>query len=178
MKICLPLLGLGLLALGCGKAQVEQPEPLSNVALTVTSHSFSEGGTIPDKFTNYGANVSPALNWSLGPQGTAAYALILEDPDAPGSSPFVHWLVYDIPAAITGFEEGRAAPGAKEGQNDAGSSGYFGPRPPSGTHHYRFKIFALSRSTGLAKGASKAQFLAAVKDRVLAEGMLTGLVSH
>ena len=147
-------------------------------ALTVTSPAFENGAAIPARFSCSGADLSPELSWSAGPSGTKSYALIMDDPDAPGGT-FVHWVLYNFKAAD---HSGRvtlpeaASGGAAEGQNSFGKSGYGGPCPPPGKpHHYRFQVYALNRELdGLSSAATADQLRAAFKGSVLAEGTLTG----
>jgi Raf kinase inhibitor-like YbhB/YbcL family protein len=108
-------------------------------ALTLTSPAFHNGGTFPKRYTCDGANVSPALRWTAAPKGTASFSLTVFDPDAPGGG-FLHWKINRLPAGA------RALPTGSKlgGPNGAGRNGYTGPCPPSGTHHYRFELRALS----------------------------------
>ena len=147
-------------------------------ALTVTSSAFDDGRPIPTRFSCSGADLSPELSWSAGPSGTKTYALIVDDPDAPGGT-FVHWVLYNLPAhdrsgRVT-LAEGSSG-GASEGQNGFGRSGYGGPCPPPGKpHHYRFHVYAINRELdGLGPAATADQLRAAFKGSVLAEGTLTG----
>ncbi|WP_243358371.1 YbhB/YbcL family Raf kinase inhibitor-like protein [Fundidesulfovibrio terrae] len=146
--------------------------------LTVTSDAFAEGGSIPSVHTCDGKDVSPRITVG-GLSGSAkTWALLCDDPDAPGGD-WVHWLVFNLPAALTDLPPGvtpevLAAKGGVHGRNSWGNSRYQGPCPPSGTHRYIFKVFALDAALDLPEGASKAQFLAAAKGRVLGHAMLTG----
>jgi hypothetical protein len=115
--------------------------------------------------------------------GAGAYAIILEDPDAPMERPFVHWLIWNIPADVDWLPEGipnNASPvtpqGAVQGRNDNGSYGYFGPRPPAGTgtHHYHFQIFALDGPLTLHADADIRALVDAMKGRVIADAELVG----
>lgn len=173
MKTILALSALVLI--GCGHA--EPPLPTGGATLTVTSGSFGANQEIPGKFSKEGGNVSPSLSWSRPPSGTLSMVVIVDDPDAPGSSPFVHWVVFNIDPSGS-IEEGKAPSGAVEGVNGAGEQGYFGPKPPSGTHHYFFHVFALDAKLSLSAGASKADVAAAMKGHVLASGAMIGLFRH
>ena len=110
-------------------------------AFVLTSSAFGNGGMIPKRYTCDGANVSPALRWTAPPRGTASFSLTVFDPDAPGGG-FLHWRIAHLPVSV------RNLPAASSlgGRNGAGRSGYTGPCPPSGTHHYRFELRALGRS--------------------------------
>ena len=144
------------------------------MALTLSSDAFKNGGDIPSRFTCDGAGTAPALSWSGAPEGTKSFVLIVDDPDAP-SGTFVHWVVVDLPASTTSLAEGGTLPaGARTGKNDFGKVGYGGPCPPSGTHRYFFKLYALDTALGLNPGATKADLLAAMQGHVLAEGQLMG----
>ncbi|HKA31969.1 MAG TPA: YbhB/YbcL family Raf kinase inhibitor-like protein, partial [Candidatus Binatia bacterium] len=129
------------------------------------------------KHTCDGGDVSPALSWTDPPAGTRAFALVVDDPDAPGGT-WVHWVLYDLPANAKSVPEGIAADkppaGAKQGVNDFRKAGYGGPCPPAGTHRYYFKLYALDAPTELKPGATKQQLLAAVKGHVLGEAELVG----
>jgi Raf kinase inhibitor-like YbhB/YbcL family protein len=110
-------------------------------AFVLTSPAFSNGGTIPRRYTCDGANVSPALRWTAPPRGTASFSLTVFDPDAPNGG-FLHWRVARLPASTRSLPPGSRL----GGRNGAGRNGYTGPCPPSGTHHYRFQLRALDRS--------------------------------
>jgi len=123
-------------------------------AFELTTTAFKPGGEIPSRFTCAGADTSPDLSWSGAPSGTAALVLLVDDPDA---SNFVHWVVYDMGGSDSGaLPLGvSASPDAPpQGRNDFGSVGWRGPCPPSGDHHYRFRLFALGAPLGLT-GAPK-----------------------
>lgn len=142
--------------------------------LTITSTAFRDGGAIPRRYTCDGPDVSPALRWEGVPGGTKSVVLIVDDPDARG---FVHWVVFDLPAAATGgLAEGirGSADPPRQGTNGFGKIGYGGPCPPSGTHRYAFALYALDVSLGLG-GAPRADAVrTAMSGHVLAEARLTG----
>jgi Raf kinase inhibitor-like YbhB/YbcL family protein len=145
------------------------------MAIQVSSPVFEAGGAIPRKHTGEGQDVSPPLEWGGLPEGTEEIALICDDPDAPTPEPFVHWVVYKIPADRTGFPEGSTQE-ALEGENDFGRTGYGGCMPPEGhgVHHYHFKAYALDIELEAAAGLTKDQLLVAMEGHVLAEGELIG----
>ena len=145
------------------------------MAVQVSSPAFEAGGAIPRRYTGEGEDVSPPLEWSGLPEGTREVALICDDPDAPMPEPFVHWVVYKIPANSTGFPEGTTE-GALEGRNSFARMGYGGPMPPEGhgTHHYYFKIYALDAQLDATPGLTKDQLLVAMEGHVLDEGELVG----
>jgi Raf kinase inhibitor-like YbhB/YbcL family protein len=110
--------------------------------LNLTSDAFQDGGAIPAQYTCDGANQSPALSWGAPPQGAKSFALVVDDPDAPGGT-HRHWGAFDIPANTRSIAAGQAV--GTQAVNDSGKTGYAGPCPPKGhgTHHYHFKLFAL-----------------------------------
>jgi Raf kinase inhibitor-like YbhB/YbcL family protein len=121
----------------------------SAMAFTLESKSFSHEQPIPERHTCVGADVSPELHWSGVPSGTMSFLLIVDDPDAPDPKaprgrPFVHWLVYNLPAAQRSLAEGGVLPeGARHGKNEFGAVGWNGPCPPRGRHRYYFRLHAL-----------------------------------
>ncbi|MCV0402816.1 MAG: YbhB/YbcL family Raf kinase inhibitor-like protein [Chloroflexi bacterium] len=143
---------------------------MTDATLTLTSDVFAEGEAIPPRFSCDGEDLSPPLAWAGVPEGTAGYALLVDDPDARG---FVHWVVADVPSDAAGLPEGSAG-GGTEGRNDFGRSGYGGPCPPSGTHRYAFTLVALSSPTGLGPGFTADELRDAIGDRTLASTTLTG----
>ena len=108
--------------------------------MILLSKDFRDGGRIPSKFTADGINISPQLEWSNAPKETKSFALTCIDPDAP-SGEFIHWIVYDIPVDVSEIKQGGKI--GKELPNSFGKLGYKGPSPPSGTHRYIFKLYAL-----------------------------------
>jgi len=144
--------------------------------MKITSSAFQEGAEIPSKFTCDGADTSPPLQIADIPSEAKSLALIVDDPDAP-SGLFTHWLVWNIPPQTGSVREGSAPKGA-QGANDFGKSGYGGPCPPSGTHRYYFKVFALDRELDLPFGAKRGQLDAAMKGHVVAQGELMGRYSR
>jgi len=150
----------------------------NNMALAISSTAFSNGGMIPSRYTCDGANISPPLQWSGLPAGTKTVALIVDDPDAPAKT-WVHWVVYDLPANTTQLPENikpqeNLAGGGKQGTNDFKKIGYGGPCPPSGTHRYFFKLYAVDIQTSLGPGATKDELLKTMESHVLAQGELVG----
>jgi len=145
------------------------------MGIEVSSPAFEPGGSIPRKHTGEGQDVSPALRWSGLPEETKEIALICDDPDAPRTEPWVHWVVYKIPADRTGLPEGGAQE-ALEGNNDFGAQGYGGPMPPRshGVHHYHFKIYALDAELEAVAGLTKDRLLEAIEGHILDEGELIG----
>jgi len=136
--------------------------------LMLVSPAFPPGGAIPSEYTCSGADISPPLTWSGLPDGTKSLVLVVEDPDA-SSGVFRHWVAFDIPASLHGLAAGygpnRPASGFRETRNDFGGAGYGGPCPPPGpAHHYRFRLFAISRPRlGLTPSASALDVLKAAE---------------
>jgi len=145
--------------------------------MTVTSPAFSGGGEIPAKFTCNGQGSSPELRISGTPPGAKSLVLIADDPDAPGGV-FTHWLVWNIDPQTTRLGENSVPAGALEGTNDFSKRSYGPPCPPSGTHRYIFKIFALDRPLELKAGARRADVDAAMRGHVLTQGELIGRYTH
>jgi len=146
--------------------------------ITIESSAFGEGGMISQQYTCDGKNVSPPLKWSEPPEETGSFALISDDPDAPAGT-WVHWVVYNIPADVRELPENipsteNLSDGTVQGITDFRSIGYGGPCPPSGTHRYYFKVYALDAMLDLSSGASKQQLLAAMEGHILAQGELMG----
>lgn len=150
-------------------------QPTGKAPLKLTSTAFANGEMIPAKYTCSGANISPPLAWQEVPVASKSLALIVDDPDAPGKT-WVHWVVYNLPASMTELAENQLqlSPGAKFGTNDFSKTGYGGPCPPSGTHRYMFKLYALDFETSLQEGATKEELLGAMQGHILAEGELMG----
>ena len=142
--------------------------------------AFPQQGSIPRTFTADGADVSPALAWSGAPGKTRAFALIMDDPDAPAGT-WTHWSLYNLPSEARGIEENRPkAPtlpdGSRQGKNTWGRLGYNGPSPPPGRpHRYVFRLYALSEPLELEAGATRQQVDAALQGKILAEAQWVGL---
>ncbi len=147
-------------------------------SFVLTSAAFSEGGSIPRQHTCDGRDISPALSWTGAPEKTRAFALIVDDPDAPRKT-WVHWVVFDLPARATDLPEAvppkeMIASGGSQGVNDFGKIGWGGPCPPSGTHRYVFTIYALDAPLALAARSTKQDVLRAIEGHVLAQAQLIG----
>ncbi len=140
--------------------------------ITVTSNAFAEGNKIPAKYTCTGQSISPELKWSGAPTSTQAWALIMEDPDAP-SGTFTHWVLFNIPANTTELPEGAKNIGV-EGQNSGRRNGYTGPCPPSGTHRYFFHLYALDGNLNWQAGATRQEVDSALAGHILGQGTLMG----
>jgi len=167
------------LAGGCANANAKGGKKMT---IQITSSAFTQGQPIPKKHTGEGVDVSPPLAWSNVPANTKELALICDDPDAPGSEPWVHWVIYKIPADAKGLPERVARDaklkepaGAVQGKNSWPSTGYRGPKPPPGkVHRYYFKLYALDAPLQAEPGLEKEGLLERIKGHVLAEGELMG----
>ena len=144
--------------------------------MDLRSSAFEDGGNIPSLYTCDGQDVSPPLEIGDVPEGTVALALVMDDPDAPGGT-FDHWLVWNIPAGTAEIAEGTEPEGV-QGRTDFGRLGYGGPCPPSGTHRYMFKLYALGQELDLPQGARKSDLEAAMQGHILAEALLSGNYSR
>ena len=142
--------------------------------LQLSSSAFQEGEAIPVEYTCDGDDVSLPLAWSEPPPATRSFALILDDPDAPGGV-FTHWVLFNIPPETRQLAQGQVPGGAYQGKNGFGGIGYGGPCPPSGgAHRYQFALYALDQNLNLETGATKSQVLDAMQGHVLARGDLMG----
>jgi len=172
-----PLLILVVLALAAPFKVLGQQASSSKIELKTTS--FTPGGFIPKRFTCEAADVSPALTWTEPPAGTQSFALIEDDPDAP-SGTFVHWLVYDLPAAYRQLPEGlsrndQMLGGGRQGTNDFSRTGYNGPCPPPGRpHRYFIHLYALDAKPNLRPAATRRELEAAMQGHILAQAELMG----
>lgn len=151
--------------------------------MKVTSPAFENQGEIPKKYTCDGEDIAPALAWSSVPEGTKSFALVIDDPDAPDpASPrmtWVHWVMYNIPAATHSLPEGAKESdlpkGTLHGLNDWKKTGYGGPCPPIGKHRYFHKFYALDIVLPDLKQPTKAQLEKAMEGHILSKGELVGL---
>lgn len=159
-----------------------QPHVEAGMALRLTSSAFSDGGAIPAQHTCTGKDTSPPLAWSGVPVGTNSLVLIVDDPDAPDPKApkmtWVHWVVYNIPPAVTAIPEGTSAtalsPQAQSGLNDWKRTGYGGPCPPIGRHRYFHKLYALDTVLTGLNTPTKKQVEAAMAGHILAKAELMG----
>ncbi len=170
---------LALAACGGGEEQTVSPEEIAAegvelIMFDLTSTAFAESQAIPVGHTCDGDDRAPPLAWSDPPEGTASFALLVDDPDAPGGT-FTHWIAWGFGGETREHAEGSAAP--FEGQNGFGNSGYGGPCPPrgDGPHRYVFRLFALDSELELSNGAGKAAFQDALEGKVLATAELVGI---
>lgn len=149
------------------------------MSFTISSPSFSDGGTIPTQFTCDGADRSPQLSWTDPPAGTRSFALLTDDPDAPVGN-WNHWTVWNLPPTQRGLSENVAkvaqlADGTRQGSNDFRKPGYNGPCPPPGKpHRYYFTLFALDKKLDLKSGSQKKELEAAMNGHILAQAHWMG----
>ena len=147
------------------------------MSLQLTSDAFVNGQSIPAKYSCIGKNISPPLAWTEPPAGTQSFALIVDDPDAPGRT-WVHWVLFNIQPEMRSLKEGFTAENTiAVGKNSSSHLSYDGPCPPSGTHRYFFKLYALDATLSLSPGATKDQLLKAMDGHILAQAELMGTFS-
>jgi Raf kinase inhibitor-like YbhB/YbcL family protein len=142
-----------------------------SMTMQLTSPAFAEGEQIPARHSCDGDDLPLPLSWSGAPEGTAEFALVMDDPDARG---FVHWVVVGMPAGTDGIEQDGLPAGAREGRNDFGGVGYRGPCPPSGTHRYVVTLYALSSPIQVSEAPTAEEVRRAAGSVTLAEVQLSG----
>ncbi len=164
---------------GAGK-----PEPTQGArqAMELLSEAFQAGEAIPERYTCAGENISPQLAWLNPPEGSTYIVLTLDDPDAPGST-WVHWLAYNIPVGVGVLEAGVGSDPTLDGfgafgLNSWGETSYGGPCPPTGTHRYFFRLYALDEALTLPSPPTMSQLQQAMIGHVLAEANLMGLFAR
>jgi Raf kinase inhibitor-like YbhB/YbcL family protein len=181
-----------LLTPGCWRTGAPPPEDPKRLTIQLSSPAFAEGGMIPKEFTCEGSDLSPPVAWSGVPASARTLSLICDDPDAP-SGTWSHWVVFNLPSqvkalkggiplgesipetSIEGSEPaGQASSKPQQGKNDFGKAGYGGPCPPSGTHRYFFRLYALDATLELGSAATRSDVLKAIEGHLLAEGRLIG----
>jgi Raf kinase inhibitor-like YbhB/YbcL family protein len=148
-------------------------EVLKMGELQISSSAFVHNGTIPVRHTCDGEDVSPPLAFGGVPAAARSLVLVVDDPDAPVGD-WVHWVVWNIAPETRLVGEGNVPAGGSQGRNGWGRNGYGGPCPPSGTHRYFFKLYALDTTLPLAPGSSKRELERAMEGHVLARGELVG----
>ncbi len=153
---------------------IKEPE----MDIKLTSSAFEEGGMIPSKYTCDGRDISPPLTWDNVPGKTESIAVICDDPDAPMGT-WVHWVLFNLPAEKRELAENvpddeTLPDDTRQGVTDFVSTGYGGPCPPSGTHRYFFRIYALDIPVDIVSIADKETLLKAMAGHILAEGQLMG----
>ena len=146
--------------------------------MNLESSAFTDGEMIPSVHTCDGKDLSPPLSWTEPPEGTVSFALVSDDPDAPAGT-WVHWVAWNIPPGSRGLSQGvqkseETPDGTRQGMNDFRKPGYGGPCPPSGTHRYFFRLYALDTLLDLPSGATRRDLERTMRGHVLAEATLMG----
>lgn len=144
--------------------------------MELTSPAFEPKGKIPAEHSYHGGNLSPPLKITGVPKEAVTLALICDDPDAPRGT-WVHWVVWSLDPKTAAIEKGRLPAGAREGSNSWGETGWGGPAPPSGTHRYVFKLYALKSPLEVKEGSDAKALGAAMRGKVLASARLIGVFS-
>jgi len=145
--------------------------------MQITSSAFDHEGEIPSKYTCDNENVNPPLDIGQVPEDAESLALIVDDPDAPAGT-WVHWLMWNIDPAQTRIIENSVPKGITEGTTSFGEQGYGGPCPPSGSHRYFFKLYALDTKLDLKPDADKAALESAMKGHIIEQTELMGTYSR
>lgn len=143
-------------------------------AIEVTSSAFAADEQIPVVYSCAGRNISPPLEWTGIPEQAREVALVVDDPDAPRGT-FTHWILFGLSPSTSSLAEDSVPQGAQQAKNSAGRAEYAGPCPPSGTHHYRFTVYALDAPLELDDGADTGEALDAISEHAVAQGRLVGL---
>lgn len=151
--------------------------PITTINMQLTSQAFKNNEKIPAKYTCNGQNISPPLKFDQIPENTQTLALIVDDPDAP-SGTWVHWIIFNIDPKTTEISENSSPKTATQGTNSFGKAAYGGACPPSGTHRYFFKLYALDTKLTLDQTAKKPDLEAAIQSHALAYAELIGLYSR
>ena len=147
------------------------------MSLSLSSPAFSANSMLPIEYTCNGEGVSPPLAWEGVPLNTKSFALIVDDPDAPGGL-WTHWLLFNIPSELRQLATATAVPeGAMSAKISWGSTGYGAPCPPSGTHRYVFKLYALDTVLSLDEHSNEEDVLMAMQQHILEQNQLIGLYS-
>jgi hypothetical protein len=174
-QIVLVVVAVLIVSPACARGP-QAPPPITGegtMTLSISSPAFEYGRPIPPQFTADGDDVSPELTITGVPDGTVSLALIMDDPDAPMGT-WVHWVVWNIPANTPVIGEGSEPIGSAGGRNSWGRTGYGGPAPPSGTHRYFFKLYALDTVLDLPPTADKAALEGAMEEHILDRTELMG----
>lgn len=168
--------GVAVLLSGCGFTSGSSAlTPDAPSSMTVTSAAFGQG-VLPGRYTCHGAKISPPLDWSGAPSGTKSYAIVVDDAAAP-ITPYIYWIVFDIPPATTDVRDGQLPPGARQAANSTGEVGYAAPCPDAPGHGYRFTVYALRSTLNLPNGAPTLSAWTAIADTAIARGRIPVVAS-
>lgn len=151
--------------------------PIITIPMIITSDAFEPNGVIPAKYTCDGLNINPTLRFAEIPSNAKSLVLIVDDPDAV-SGDWSHWIVWNILPTTESINDNSVPPTAIQGATDFGANKYGGPCPPEGTHHYRFKLYALDTMLNLPKDTTKSGLLIAMQGHIIIEATLTGVYSR
>jgi len=154
--------------------EIETSEEEIGEEMKITSTEFENESMIPSKYTCDGDNINPPLSFNGIPSDTVSLVLVVDDPDAPGGT-WLHWTVWNIDPAAEGIPENSVPAEATEGVTDFGTPGYGGPCPPSGTHRYFFKIYAIDMTLDLDTSTSVDALMSAIEGHILGQAELIGL---
>jgi len=149
----------------------------NQIYMTLSSPDFSNGNSLPADFTCFGKGKVPILQIEGAPATTTSFALIVNDPDAP-TGLFTHWIIWNFDRATTTIDSKNLPKSATSGTNSSGSQKYIAPCPPSGTHHYYFRLYALDAKLNLPAGADQKELLTAMNGHIIDRAVLMGVVEH
>lgn len=142
--------------------------------MRIKSPAFEEGKEIPQVYTCQGKNINPPLEFYDIPESAKSLVLIMDDPDAPNGT-FLHWLAWNISPNISKFDEGIVPKEIEQGLNGAGKKGYLGPCPPSGTHRYFFKLYAINKKLSVYPGVTKKELEHEINNSLIEKAQLIGM---
>lgn len=145
--------------------------------MRISSEAFKDGGKLADKYSKQGSNMNPPVHFEDVPEKARSLALVVDDPDAPNGS-FNHWILFNIDPKTRDIKEDRVPVMAMQGRNDFGEVEYDGPQPPSGEHHYVFKVYALDAMLPLSRASKRQDFEREIQGHVLDSATLTGTYAH
>lgn len=172
------LLGISVVARLAVRSNIRSVQnkttPTQKENMLLISSSFENNLSIPSKFTCDGGNINPELQIQNTPEDAKSLALIMDDPDAPIGT-FTHWLAWNIDPKTEIIKQESKPPGSVEGKNSSGSFGYMGPCPPSGEHHYHFKLYALNSMLNISADSSKQVLEQEIQKYLITETELIGL---
>jgi hypothetical protein len=151
--------------------------PIIITPMIITSDAFQNNGVIPAKYTCDGLNINPPLRFSDIPSHAKSLVLIVDDPDAI-SGDWSHWILWNILPTTESIHENSVPPTAIQGATDFGANKYGGPCPPTGSHHYKFKLYALDAMLNLPKDTTKSRLLNAIQGHIITDAILTGVYNR